>query len=130
MGKNSGEESYSTETSLIDSGAPEHMTHHAELFASFTKYPDKKHVPVGNAALLQVIGEGRINVLILSEDGCKERYLAKVLLVPEIKVKLFPSTATLEKGFTINSTKDCDKFLRDGKVQGIGFREGRLFAIN
>ena len=105
------------------------MTHHAEWFANFTKYPVRKHVRVGNGALLRVIGEGRINVLILSKDGWKERYLAKVILVLEIKVNLFSSTATLEKGFTINSTKDCCKFVRDGKVQGIGCREGRLFAI-
>ena len=29
----------------------------------------------------------------------------------------------------MNSTRDCCKFVRDGKVQGIGFWKSKLFAL-
>ena len=91
---------------LVDSGASEHMTFHREWFINFKRFSEAKHVRIGDGTLLEVSGEGEIDVLLLSENGWKERYLKNVLYVPGIKVNLFSTTSALEKGFTFTSTKN------------------------
>ena len=82
------------------------MTFHREWFINFKRFSEAKHVRIGDGTLLEVSGEGEIDVLLLSENGWKERYLKNVLYVPGIKVNLFSTTSALEKGFTFTSTKN------------------------
>ena len=68
-------------------------------------------------------------LLMLAENGWSKRYLEKVLLVPEIKANLFSTTAALDKGFTMISTNDECKFVRNDTTQALGVREESLLKI-
>ena len=52
-----------------------------------------------------------------------------MLLVPEIKANLFSTTAALDKGFTMISTNDECKFVRNDTTQALGVREESLLKI-
>lgn len=114
---------------ILDSGASEHMTLHREWFNTFRNFHEPTKVKIGDGTILNAIGEGNIDVLMQTQDGWKRKFLQNVLFVPKLKVNLFSATTAMDKGYEMYSNKNICKFIRDGKFEALGYRNGNLFEM-
>lgn len=93
------------------------------------KFSSPKLIRVGNGDLIPALGEGNINILAFNSKKWIDKFLTKVLYVPEIHLNLFSMSRTLEKGYTLESNEKRCVLKRDGDIVAVGERQVRLYKM-
>ena len=116
---------------FADNGATDHMTFDNTLFVSYTQFVEPKQVRVGNDAVIQAYGMGRINVEMFVDEKWCSAFLTDVWYVPELRVNLFSLIVAEMKGYCISAENSQLQLIRDGVVVGTGMRDGKsLYKMN
>ncbi|XP_011687484.1 PREDICTED: uncharacterized protein LOC105449802 [Wasmannia auropunctata] len=117
---------------ILDSGASDHMTFHAEWYNrdEFTVYKIPRKIKVGNKHLIDAIGEGNINVEVFDGSKWISATLKKVLYVPELAHNVFSEGTVLDKGLTYEADQTECKFSQGNIVVATGTRIGKQHRLS
>ena len=114
----------------LDSGASDHMTSRREWFSTYEQFSNPLLVKIGNGTIIEAIGKGSINIRSNTFNEVIECCLNNVLYVPELKMNLFSSGATMDRGFEMYTDYNKCILRKEKKIMAVGFRFKKLYKMS
>lgn len=114
---------------IVDSGSTEHMCKDRALFTSFSNISPKP-VIVGNGAVIDAIGCGKMAVQVSNGSEWIETIIDNVLYVPELKTNLFSVNRATDKGYVIVTNDSSCQFFKSNELCAIAKRIGNSYYLD
>lgn len=116
---------------IIDSGATCHMCNDQNMFTEMKELGSQEKVTLGDGSLLQVVGEGTIDMeMLLSNGSNRGCTLKKVLYVPKLAYNLVSVSRAAEAGKTVHfENSSCEFQNESGETIAFGERHGSLYHL-
>jgi len=124
------ESNVSSNVWIIDSGATKHMSPCYSLFVDYVPFRVHESVSLGNGAVCDALGIGRVAVTMLCEGTVKHYTLSDVLYVPCLVNNFFSVTAATLKGHEIMFKEKQCRVHRNGELVVTGHCANHVWYID